>query len=84
MALFDRLFGTKPEENLEDTLLAQEGQEEEAEAESSSSQEAEPVAEDQASLSSEQEAQKQRTLELMERYYAEKAALANRRPPCCG
>ena len=78
MALFDRLFGTKPEENLEDTLLAQEGQEEEAEAESSSSQEAEPVAEDQASLSSEQEAQKQRTLELMERYYAEKAALANR------
>ena len=40
MALFDRLFGTKPEENLEDTLLAQEGQEEEAEAESSSIQEA--------------------------------------------
>ena len=78
MALFDRLFGTKPEENLEDTLLAQEGQKEEAEAESPSSQEADPVAEDQASLSSEQEAQKQRTLELMERYYAEKAALANR------
>lgn len=77
MALFDRLFGAKPEENLEESALVEEGLQEEDAApslldESQTEPEAEPA------LTPEQEAQKQRTLDLMERYYAEKAALAAR------
>ncbi len=77
MALFDRLFGAKPEENLEESLLVEEAVQEENAApeileETDAKAEAEPA------LTPEQEAQKQRTLDLMERYYAEKAALAAR------
>ena len=77
MALFDRLFGAKPEENLEESLLVEEAVQEENAApeileETDAKAEAEPA------LTPEQEAQKQRTLDLMERYYAEKAALATR------
>ena len=77
MALFDRLFGAKPEENLEESPLVEEEVQEEVAApsmldESQTEPEAEPA------LTPEQEAQKQRTLDLMERYYAEKAALAAR------
>ena len=77
MALFDRLFGAKPEENLEESALVEEGLQEEDDApsmldETETGTEAEPA------LTPEQEAQKQRTLDLMERYYAEKVALAAR------
>ena len=77
MALFDRLFGAKPEENLEESTLVEEEVQEGVAApsmldESQTEPEAEPA------LTPEQEAQKQRTLDLMERYYAEKAALAAR------
>ena len=77
MALFDRLFGAKPEENLEESALVEEAMQEENAApeileETDAKAEAEPA------LTPEQEAQKQRTLDLMERYYAEKAALAAR------
>jgi len=77
MALFDRLFGAKPEENLEESPLVEEAVQEENAApeileETDAKTEAEPA------LTPEQEAQKQRTLDLMERYYAEKAALAAR------
>ena len=77
MALFDRLFGAKPEENLEESTQVEEVVQEENAApeileETDAKAEAEPA------LTPEQEAQKQRTLDLMERYYAEKAALAAR------
>jgi fused signal recognition particle receptor len=77
MALFDRLFGAKPEENLEESALVEEEVQEGVAApsmldESQTEPEAEPA------LTPEQEAQKQRTLDLMERYYAEKVALAAR------
>ncbi|MFN8649212.1 signal recognition particle-docking protein FtsY [Streptococcus sp.] len=77
MALFDRLFGAKPEENLEESTHVEEAMQEENAApeileETDAKAEAEPA------LTPEQEAQKQRTLDLMERYYAEKAALAAR------
>lgn len=77
MALFDRLFGAKPEENLEESPLVEEEVQEEVAAPSMlDERQTEP--EDEPALTPEQEAQKQRTLDLMERYYAEKAALAAR------
>ena len=77
MALFDRLFGAKPEENLEESPLVEEEVQEEVAAPSMLDvRQTEPEAE--PALTPEQEAQKQRTLDLMERYYAEKAALAAR------
>lgn len=77
MALFDRLFGAKPEENLEESPLVEEEVQEEVAAPSMlDERQTEPEAE--PALTPEQEAQKQRTLDLMERYYAEKAALAAR------
>ena len=77
MALFDRLFGAKPEENLEESALVEEGLQEE-DATPSVLDEPETGTETEPALTPEQEAQKQRTLDLMERYYAEKAALAAR------
>ena len=77
MALFDRLFGAKPEENLEESALVEEGLQEEG-ATPSVLDEPETGTEAEPALTPEQEAQKQRTLDLMERYYAEKAALAAR------
>ena len=77
MALFDRLFGAKPEENLEESALVEEGLQEE-DAAPSMLDEPETGTETEPALTPEQEAQKQRTLDLMERYYAEKAALAAR------
>ena len=77
MALFDRLFGAKPEENLEESALVEEGLQEEVAA-PSMLDEPETGTETEPALTPEQEAQKQRTLDLMERYYAEKAALAAR------
>ena len=77
MALFDRLFGTKPEENLEESALVEEAVQEEDVA-PEILEETDAVTEIEPALTPEQEAQKQRTLDLMERYYAEKAALAAR------
>ena len=77
MALFDRLFGAKPEENLEESTQVEEVVQEE-DAALLMPDEAEVKAEAEPALTPEQEAQKQRTLDLMERYYAEKAALAAR------
>ena len=77
MALFDRLFGAKPEENLEESTLVEEAVQEE-DAVPEILEETDAVTEVEPALTPEQEAQKQRTLDLMERYYAEKAALAAR------
>ena len=77
MALFDRLFGAKPEENLEESALVEEAVQEENAA-PEILEETDAVTEAEPALTPEQEAQKQRTLDLMERYYAEKAALAAR------
>lgn len=77
MALFDRLFGAKPEENLEESTQVEEAVQEENAA-SEILEETDAKAEAEPALTPEQEAQKQRTLDLMERYYAEKAALAAR------
>lgn len=77
MALFDRLFGAKPEENLEESILVEEAVQEENAA-PEILEETDAVIEAEPALTPEQEAQKQRTLDLMERYYAEKAALAAR------
>ncbi|WP_373712433.1 signal recognition particle-docking protein FtsY [Streptococcus sp.] len=77
MALFDRLFGAKPEENLEESALVEEAVQEE-DAVPEILEETDAVTEVEPALTPEQEAQKQRTLDLMERYYAEKAALAAR------
>ena len=77
MALFDRLFGAKPEENLEESTLVEEAVQEE-DAVPEILEETDAVTEVEPALTPEQEAQKQRTLDLMERYYAEKAVLAAR------
>ena len=77
MALFDRLFGAKPEENLEESALVEEAVQEENAA-PEILEETDAVTEVEPALTPEKEAQKQRTLDLMERYYAEKAALAAR------
>lgn len=90
MGLFDRLFGEKKQEvtpELEgEQVIAEETLEETPEVEEAveeiESDESLPISEDTAptepELTPEQEAQKQRTLDMMERYYAEKAALAAR------
>lgn len=90
MGLFDRLFGEKKQEvtpELEgEQVIAEETSEETPEVEEAveefEADESLPISEDTAptepELTPEQEAQKQRTLDVMERYYAEKAALAAR------
>lgn len=90
MGLFDRLFGEKKQEvtpELEnEQVIAEETLEETPEVEEAveeiEADESLPISEDTAptepELTPEQEAQKQRTLDVMERYYAEKAALAAR------
>lgn len=87
MALFERLFGTKSEEDIrEETLLPEVNSEEtttipKVEQISEETANEEPVGEAEVIepvLTPEQEAQKQRTLDVMEHYYAEKAALAAR------
>lgn len=88
MALFDRLFGTKPDEAVDQSVLFEQGEEDAAidpewdrlspdaileEDEKEAGKVVSSIPEN-----PEQEAQKQRTMDIMERYYAEKAALAAR------
>lgn len=83
MALFERLFGKKTEENLEEAVhVADVVQEDDEVVEPLATPEAAPVdelsAEVESVMTSDQEDPKQQTLNVMERYYAEKAALAAR------
>lgn len=83
MALFERLFGKKTEENLEEAVhVADVVQEDDEVVEPLATPEATQVdelsAEVESVMTSDQEDPKQQTLNVMERYYAEKAALAAR------
>ena len=83
MALFERLFGKNPEENLEEAVhVADVVQEDDEVVEPLATPEATQVdelsAEVESVMTSDQEDPKQQTLNVMERYYAEKAALAAR------
>ncbi|RRD32524.1 signal recognition particle-docking protein FtsY [Streptococcus minor] len=83
MALFERLFGKKTEENLEEAVhVADVVQEDDEVVEPLATSEATQVdelsAEVESVMTSDQEDPKQQTLNVMERYYAEKAALAAR------
>lgn len=83
MALFERLFGKKTEENLEEAVhVADVVQEDDEVVEPLATPEATQVdelsAEVESVMTSDQEDPKQQTLNVMERYYAQKAALAAR------
>lgn len=83
MALFERLFGKNPEEKLEEPVLATDVVQEDDEvveplATPAATQVDELSAEVESVMTSDQEDPKQQTLNVMERYYAEKAALAAR------
>lgn len=83
MALFERLFGKNPEEKLEEPVLATDVVQEDDEVveplDSSETIEVDELsAEVESVMTSDQEDPKQQTLNVMERYYAEKAALAAR------
>lgn len=83
MALFERLFGKNPEEKLEESVLATDVvQEDDEVVEPLATPEAAQVddlsVEVESVMTSDQEDPKQQTLNVMERYYAEKAALAAR------
>lgn len=83
MALFERLFGKKTEENLGEAVhVADVVQEDDEVVEPLATPEAAQVdelsAEVESVMTSDQEDPKQQTLNVMERYYAEKAALAAR------
>lgn len=83
MALFERLFGKNPEEKLEEPVLATDVVQEDDEvveplATPEATQVDELSAEVESVMTSDQEDPKQQTLNIMERYYAEKAALAAR------
>lgn len=83
MALFERLFGKNPEEKLEEPVLATDVVQEDDEvveplATPEATQVDELSAEVESVMTSDQEDPKQQTLNVMERYYAEKAALAAR------
>lgn len=83
MALFERLFGKNPEEKLQEPVLATDVVQEDDEvveplATPEATQVDELSAEVESVMTSDQEDPKQQTLNVMERYYAEKAALAAR------
>ncbi|MGT2811368.1 signal recognition particle-docking protein FtsY [Streptococcus minor] len=83
MALFERLFGKNPEEKLEEPVLATDVVQEDDEvveplATPEATQVDELSAEVESVMTSDQEDPKQQTLNVMERYYAQKAALAAR------
>lgn len=83
MALFERLFGKNPEEKLQEPVLATDVVQEDDEvveplATPEAAQVDELSAEVESVMTSDQEDSKQQTLNVMERYYAEKAALAAR------